>query len=87
MTGERTRRPGWRQRWRTATFVCSFICRVFPMPVATSKEESVSHSYTGLAPYLGVSPDRQLFVEFNVDEVRKYAPYMGSVCLFLKLID
>ncbi|XP_045028552.1 uncharacterized protein LOC123471382 [Daphnia magna] len=41
----------------------------------------------GLAPYLGVSPDRQLFVEFNVDEVRKCTPYMGSVCLFLKPID
>ncbi|KAK4009459.1 hypothetical protein OUZ56_018572 [Daphnia magna] len=26
---------------------------------------------TGLAPYLGVSPDRQLFVEFNVNEARK----------------
>ncbi|KAK4017441.1 hypothetical protein OUZ56_032752 [Daphnia magna] len=60
---------------------------VFPMPVATSKEESVSHSYAGLAPYLRVSPDRQLFVEFNVDEVRKCAPYMGSVCPFLKPID
>ncbi|KZS19205.1 Uncharacterized protein APZ42_014434 [Daphnia magna] len=31
--------------------------------------------------------DRQLFVEFNVDEVRKGTPYMGSVCLFLKPID
>ncbi|KZS10502.1 Uncharacterized protein APZ42_024997 [Daphnia magna] len=60
---------------------------VFPMPVATRKEESVSHSYAGLAPYLRVSPDRQLFVEFNVDEVRKCAPYMGSVCPFLKPID
>ncbi|KZS05414.1 Uncharacterized protein APZ42_031436 [Daphnia magna] len=55
--------------------------------VATSKEESVSHSYAELAPYLGVSPDRQLFVEFNVDEVRKCAPYTGSVCPFLKPID
>ncbi|KZS10393.1 Uncharacterized protein APZ42_025150, partial [Daphnia magna] len=60
---------------------------VFPMPVATSKEESVSHSYAGLAPYLGVSPDRQLFVEFNVDEVRKCASYMGGVCPFLKPIN
>ncbi|KZS20527.1 Uncharacterized protein APZ42_012763 [Daphnia magna] len=63
------------------------IYSVFPTPVATSKEKSVSHSYAGLAPYLGVSPDRQLFVEFNVDEVRKCTPYMGSVYPFSKPID
>ncbi|KAK4024744.1 hypothetical protein OUZ56_010164 [Daphnia magna] len=62
------------------------IYSVFPMPVATSNE-SVSHLYAGWAPYLGVSPDRQMFVEFNVDEIRKCAPYMGSVCPFLKPID
>ncbi|KZR97023.1 Uncharacterized protein APZ42_008322, partial [Daphnia magna] len=34
-----------------------------------------------------VPPDRQLFVEFNVDEARKCTLYMGSVFLFLKPID
>ncbi|KAK4006722.1 hypothetical protein OUZ56_011880 [Daphnia magna] len=43
----------------------------FPLPIFNNKEESVSHSYTGLPPYLGVSPDRQLFVELNVDEAWK----------------
>ncbi|KAK4004239.1 hypothetical protein OUZ56_005981 [Daphnia magna] len=56
------------------------------MPVATSKEESVSHSYAGLASYFGVSPDRQLFVEFNVNNARKCAPYMDSLCLLFKPI-
>ncbi|KZS03159.1 Uncharacterized protein APZ42_034182 [Daphnia magna] len=73
--GNRWRGQGGRQR----SFVHS--------SAATSNEESVSHSYAGLAPYLGVSLDQQLFVEFNVDEVRKCAPYMGSVCPFLKPID
>ncbi|KAK4021825.1 hypothetical protein OUZ56_003734 [Daphnia magna] len=63
------------------------IYSVFPMPLATSKKESVSHSYAGFSPYLEISPDRQLFVEFNVDEARKCAPYKGSVCQFLKPSD
>lgn len=57
------------------------------MPIATSKEESVSHSYAGLAPCLGVSPDQKLFVEFNVDVARKCAQYIGSVCPLLQPID
>ena len=36
------------------------IYRVYPMPLVTSQSDSVAHYYDKLAPYLGVSPDRQL---------------------------
>ena len=63
------------------------IYRVFPMPIVTSKDDTIAHSWKELAPYLGVSPDQQLFVEFTMDEARRCMPFMESVCPFLKPID
>ena len=57
------------------------------MPLVTSQSNSVAHYYDKLAPYLGVSPDRKLFVELAVDVARRCAPYFESVCPFLKPID
>ena len=63
------------------------IYRVYPLPLVTSKEDAVVHYYDELSPYLGVSHDRQLFVELSVDEARRCAPFLGSVCPVLKPID
>ena len=59
----------------------------YPLPLVTSKKDAVAHYYDVLSPYLGVSHDRQLFMKLSVDGARRCAPFLGSVCPFLKPID